>query len=211
MKSIFLICALSSFFLFQANADDKAIKQNTVKEEAFKLNEMCPVSGKKANPECTFEYEDVTYAFFDGECRKKFSDARDNSLYQKVGGKAALDAAVELFYTKVLADERVKEFFEDVNMKKQRNKQKEFLASALGGPIPWIGKDMRKVHENLDLKESDFAAIAEHLQATLNELKVENKITAEIMAVVASTKESVLNLPKHHSKEKEAEETKSKE
>lgn len=115
------------------------------------------------------------------------------TLYERIGGQPAIDAAVELFYKKVLADERVNHFFEDVNMKKQRAKQKAFLAAALGGPVPWKGKDMRKAHANLDLRESDFNAIAEHLHATLAELKVDERLINEVMTVVGSVKDQVLN------------------
>ena len=115
------------------------------------------------------------------------------SLYERIGGQPAIDAAVEIFYKKVLADKRVNHFFEDINMNKQRGKQKAFLAAALGGPVPWKGKDMRKAHASLDLKESDFSTIAEHLQATLEELKVDAKLIGEVMTVVATTKNAVLN------------------
>ena len=57
-----------------------------------------------------------------------------NSLYERIGGKDALDAAVDIFYRKVLADERIKSFFDGVDMKKQKGKQKAFLAFAMGGP-----------------------------------------------------------------------------
>lgn len=117
------------------------------------------------------------------------------SLFARVGGQAAIDAAVDRFYEKVLADDRVNHFFEDVNMKAQIRKQKAFLSAVLGGPIPWTGKDMRKAHQHLDLVEDDFKAIAEHLQATLEELEVDAGIIAEIMALVGSTRDDVLNLP----------------
>lgn len=39
-----------------------------------------------------------------------------NTLYDKLGGPEALEAAVDLFYDKVLADERLKGFFEGTNM-----------------------------------------------------------------------------------------------
>lgn len=52
---------------------------------------------------------------------------------------------------------------------------------------------MRKAHENLDLREEDFAAIADNLQKTLAELQLDGKLVGEIMAVVASTKDDVLN------------------
>ena len=48
---------------------------------------------------------------------------QSTSLYQRIGGQPAIDAAVELFYKKVLSDKRVNHFFEDVSMKKQRKKQ----------------------------------------------------------------------------------------
>ena len=120
----------------------------------------------------------------------------DKTLFERIGGDAAIDAAVEQFYVKVLADKSVNHFFEDINMNKQKKKQKAFIAAALGGPEPWAGKDMRKAHKNLDLKESDFAAIAGHLQATLVDLKVNEALIGEVMTVVGSTKDAVLNKKK---------------
>jgi len=153
----------------------------------------CFYSGAPAKAGLNVEYEGVTYGFCSEANQKKFQEERAASLYQRIGGKAALDAAVDLFYTKVLADKRVNHFFEDTNMKAQHRKQKEFLAAALGAPTAWTGKDMRKAHENLDLRDEDFAAIAENLQATLTELKLDEKLIGEVMTIVASTKKDVLN------------------
>jgi hemoglobin len=156
----------------------------------------CPVTGRPANASITLVYEGSTYAFADEAAKQKFTDARANSLYQKLGGKAALDAAVELFYVKVLADKRVNHFFEDINMNKQKRRQKEFLAAALGGPIPYVGKDLRSAHESLGgLNDTHFDAIAEHLQATLTELKVDPQLIGQAMAIVGSTRNAVLNRP----------------
>jgi YHS domain-containing protein len=89
----------------------------------------------------TYVYEGVTYTFADEAARAKFQADREKSLYHRLGGKAAIDAAVDKFYVKVLADKRINHFFEEVNMKAQHRKQKEFLSAAFGGPIPWKGKD----------------------------------------------------------------------
>ena len=136
-------------------------------------------------------------AFAEEACRTKWKAARENSLYQKLGGAPAIDAAVEAFYVKVLADNRIKHFFDDINMTKQRKKQKEFLSFALGGPLPWTGKDMRKAHANLQgLNETHFNAVAENLQQTLVDLKIKPERIAQVMAIAASTKNDVLNRPK---------------
>ena len=155
----------------------------------------CPVSGKPVNPKCKLNYEGKTYTFCCGDCRTEFDKKTKASLYHRLGGRAAMNAAISLFYKKVLADKKVNHFFEDVNMKRQANKQKAFLSAAFGSPVPWTGKDMRKAHKHLDLKESDFGAIAGHLQATLQELKIKPDLIKEVMTIAASTHDAVLNKP----------------
>ena len=44
------------------------------------------------------------------------------TLFDQIGGEAAVDAAVDLFYKKVLADDRIKHFFEGVDMEKQHRR-----------------------------------------------------------------------------------------
>ncbi len=154
---------------------------------------VCFYTGAPAKPGLTIDYEGVTYAFSSEEKKARFAQERTASLYQQIGGAAALKAAVDLFYVKVLADDRVNHFFEDTHMASQNRKQMAFLAAALGAPVPWKGRDMRTAHANLDIREPDFNAIAENLQNTLTELKIDEKLIAQIMTIVAGTKDDVLN------------------
>ncbi|MFT5424778.1 MAG: hemoglobin [Phycisphaerales bacterium] len=105
------------------------------------------------------------------------------SLYERIGGKAALDAAVDIFYTKLLADDRVNEFFGGVDMPGQRGKQKMFLAMALGGPVNFTGRDLTDMH---------FDAVAENFVATLEELGVPQDMIGEVVAIVGPTRDAVL-------------------
>ena len=198
MKNLFIAIAvlgLSITATAQETATEKE-KRNKASADAATEVVKCPICMKPTKPDCTTEYEGKTYAFASGECRTKWTAKREESLYHQIGGKAAMSAAVDLFYTKVLADEKVNHFFEDVNMKRQHNKQKEFLSAALGGPEPWTGKDMRQAHKSLDLTEEDIGAIAGHLMATLEELKVDKELIGKVMAVVGSTKDDVLGTKK---------------
>jgi hypothetical protein len=45
------------------------------------------------------------------------------TLYEKLGGEAAVEAAVSVFYGKIMADPLLVPFFEGVDMKKQARKQ----------------------------------------------------------------------------------------
>lgn len=116
-----------------------------------------------------------------------------STLYEQLGGKDAIDAAVDLFYPKVLADDRVKHFFDGVDMQKQRGKQKIFLAYAFGGPVTYSGKDMREGHKHLDLNDEHFDAIIELLGGTLKEMGVADDLIAQVAAIAESTRDDVLN------------------
>jgi len=159
-------------------------------------NTVCPVTGKPVDPAITAEYEGLKWSFAKEACKTKWLKAREDSLYQKLGGKAAIDAVVDAFYVKVLADNRVKHFFADVSMDKQRRKQKEFLSFAFGGPLPWTGKDMRKAHEGMGLTEEHFNAIAENLVSTLKDFKVKQELIDQVVAIALTTKDDVLGRPK---------------
>lgn len=118
------------------------------------------------------------------------------SLYDRIGGDAAVDAAVDIFYRKVLADDRINGFFDDVDMDRQAAKQKAFLTLALGGPSRYSGKDMRSGHAHLvqrGLGDVHFDAVMENLAATLQELKVPAELIAEAAAIAESTRRDVLS------------------
>jgi hemoglobin len=118
------------------------------------------------------------------------------SLFEQLGGFAAVDAAVDIFYRRVLKDPRIARFFEDVDMDAQREKQKAFLSMVFGGPNEYRGKDLRNAHTKLvekGLDDSHFDAVAEHLQATLQRLDVPEPLVAQVMAIAASTRNDVLN------------------
>jgi len=118
------------------------------------------------------------------------------TLYERLGGAPAVEAAVEIFYRKVLADDRISRFFEGVDMDKQMVKQKSFLTMAFGGPNNYTGLDMRKGHAHLvkmGLNDSHVDAVIENLGATLKELGVPDAAIGEVAAIANSVRNDVLN------------------
>ena len=119
------------------------------------------------------------------------------SLYERLGGQAAVSAAVDLFYAKVLDDDLLRPFFDGVDMNRQKGKQRTFLTYAFVGSVKYTGKDMREAHAQLvedGLDEEHFQAVATHLTSTLVELDVPEELIAEVLAIAASTHDDVLGL-----------------
>ncbi len=104
----------------------------------------------------------------------------------------AVDAAVDRFYGKVIADERIAHFFRHIDMARQSGKLKGFLAYALGAPIPYTGKSMRDAHHHMQLTDAHFEAVAEHLVSTLQDLHVPESLIAEVVALVAGTRNDIV-------------------
>jgi len=122
---------------------------------------------------------------------------QDIPLYNRVGGDKAMEIAVDVFYRKVLQDDLVSRFFEDVDMEGQRLKQKSFLAMAFGGPYQYSGLDLRKTHgrlvEQMGLTDEHFDRVAAIFRETLEEIQVSSKEIDEMMAVIESTRDDILN------------------
>jgi hemoglobin len=121
------------------------------------------------------------------------------TLFEKLGGVAAVDLAVDRFYERVLQDDRIKHFFVNTDMKKQRAHQKAFLTYAFGGSDKYDGRYMREAHKELvekqGLNSDHFDAVAEDLMITLKEMGVPDDLLAEVAAVAAAPqhKKDVLN------------------
>ncbi len=118
------------------------------------------------------------------------------TLYQQLGGEAAVDAAVDVFYRKVLSDERVSLFFDDVDMDRQIAKQKAFLTMVFGGPVAYTGKDMRTGHAHLierGLNDSHVDAVIEILGESLREVGAPEHLIAKVAAIAESARADVLN------------------
>jgi len=117
------------------------------------------------------------------------------SLYDRIGGAAAIDAAVNVFYGKVINDYRINRFFDGIDMNALAVKQKAFFTLAFGGPNTYTGKDLREAHAGLvkiGLGNDHFNVVMEHLGATLQELNVPSELIAEAAALAESTRKDVL-------------------
>lgn len=118
------------------------------------------------------------------------------SLYEDIGGKASIEAALNVFYGKVMGDPRVSVFFEGRDVERIKRKQKAFLAMAFGGPDGYDGRDLRAAHLRAverGLDEPTFEVFMGHFRATLEELGVPEAKIDEIMAIAEGGRDDVLN------------------
>ncbi|MDJ0775769.1 MAG: group 1 truncated hemoglobin [Mastigocoleus sp. MO_167.B18] len=120
-----------------------------------------------------------------------------STLFERIGGEAAVEATVDKFYLKIMEDKRINRFFAGVDMKKQRENQAAFLIFAFGGSAYYRGRSLRTAHQKLveqcGLKDEHFDLVFEHLVSTLKELSVADELIKEVGKNLQSARSYVLN------------------
>ena len=122
-------------------------------------------------------------------------EIQEPSLYERLGGDAAVNAAVDIFYGKVMDDYRINRFFERTDMATQAAHLKAFMTVAFGGPNNYTGRSLRDGHARLvklGLNDTHYDAVVGHLAATLQELNVPEELIGEAAALVESVRGEVL-------------------
>ncbi len=102
------------------------------------------------------------------------------SLYEQAGGDAAIAAAVDSFYVRMLDDPTMAEWFRGVDLTELKAHQRAFLAVGLGGPELYDGRSMRNAHSGLGITDDVFSRTLEHLTAALTDLGVEASVVAQV-------------------------------
>ncbi|MCZ6673358.1 MAG: methyl-accepting chemotaxis protein [Verrucomicrobia bacterium] len=116
-------------------------------------------------------------------------------IYEQLGGEAAIKAAVEGLYDRVLGDPLLQPFFVNIDMPRLKAKQVTFLSQALGGPAQYQGPGMKQAHAHLLIEEPHFTRVAEHLVQTFTALQVPQPLMDQIVTLVSPLASDIVNTP----------------
>ena len=118
-----------------------------------------------------------------------------DTLYDTIGGSQRINAAVELFYAKVFADDSLRSFFEGVDLKGLYARQSMFVSMLVGGQKVYSGKNLTLAHAGARLKgmsDVHFDTMLDHFRAALTEVQVAPDRVAEIITLLEGTRDAVL-------------------
>ena len=111
--------------------------------------------------------------------------AKDDQLYKAFGEKVGLVALMDDFMTRLLADERTGPHFKPANQQRVKEQLVEQLCALGGGPCVYKGADMKSSHANLEIKKSDFHALVEVLQSSMDAKGIAPRKQNEMLALLA--------------------------
>jgi hemoglobin len=117
------------------------------------------------------------------------------SIYDSIGGAAAVSAAVDDFYGRVLADPDLAPFFTGTDMQHLKAHQRSFLAAAIGGPEIYAGRDMGTAHAGRGITDAHFDAVVAHLVDTLTGLGVPADIIGQVGGALVPLRTDIVTAP----------------
>lgn len=80
----------------------------------------------------------------------------NQTLYEAIGGLPTLQKVHKIFYDKVYAHQWLGRFFEGHNQKIIEDKQSSFMAEKMGSTAPYLGKEIKMVHEAMYITKELF-------------------------------------------------------
>jgi hemoglobin len=121
-----------------------------------------------------------------------FTEAPAETIYAAIGGRAAVTAAVDGLYGRLVADPELSSFFPGGVGARHRAYVVTVLGEALGGPERYRGPDLVAAHRRLGITDAQFDRTAGHLDDTLAELGVPRHLADRIIAIVASLRPAIV-------------------
>jgi hemoglobin len=105
-------------------------------------------------------------------------------VLEEFGGRGGLEALMDDFMARLLADARTREFFEFADQPRVKRQLVEQFCVILGGDCIYSGRSMAESHEGLDIRRDEFNALVEILQDSMNArgiaFSAQNKLLAQL-------------------------------
>ena len=124
--------------------------------------------------------------------------ADTKSLYERLGGYDGISAVVDQFADSLFADKRINRFFvgmSDDTRAQFKQKNKNLLCNATGGPCKIISRTAQVTHHGLGITSADFGVVAGDLKDVLNKFKVGPKEQDEVFAIILGLRPQIVDRP----------------
>ncbi|SLN69867.1 Group 1 truncated hemoglobin GlbN [Roseovarius litorisediminis] len=105
----------------------------------------------------------------------------EKTLFEKYGGFSTISKLVLTFYDRMLEDDDVGPFFDDVDLSKLIDHQTKFISALMGGPATFSDDHIERAHRHMTIENHHFDRLKEIVAETLADFDIE---AADIEAVL---------------------------
>lgn len=120
------------------------------------------------------------------------ASAKDLSTYEAFGEKPGLVKVVDDLMVYLLADQKLKPFFEKIDQASFKTKLVEQFCVELDGPCTYTGQNMKRAHKGQEINSGHFYALVEALQKSMNQNKIPQRAQNKLLAKLAPMHKDVI-------------------
>lgn len=107
-------------------------------------------------------------------------------VYERLGYQSGVEKVVDYFLANVAGDDRVNGRFADTDMAKLRANLIDQVCEATDGPCTYKGKSMPEAHAGMGITEAEFAIIAGHFAAAMDQAGINAADHATVMNMLSA-------------------------
>ena len=112
----------------------------------------------------------------------------EKTLYLRLGGYDVIAAIVDEFLQTTAADPRMARFGSAMNLeRRKRNRQLtlDYICAVTGGPVLYLGQDMKTAHAGLGITKHEWQIAMEQVERALAKFKVQERESKELISLFA--------------------------
>lgn len=114
------------------------------------------------------------------------------TLYEDLGGNAAITLVVGAFLKNVLADDVIKDRFAKTDGADLSKKLIDQIGQATGGPEKYTGLDMKTAHKGMNITVVEFNALVGDLGKALDEYKVPKDTQGKLVTALGGMQPDIV-------------------
>ncbi|MGH8929036.1 MAG: group I truncated hemoglobin [Acidimicrobiia bacterium] len=116
------------------------------------------------------------------------------TLYERLGGLAAITAVVEDFVGRCAGDDRINAKFVRSDVPRLQKMLVDQVCEATGGPCTYTGRSMKETHDGMGVTAGEFDALVEDSVTTLDRFNVPKPEQDELLAVLGPMRSEIVEV-----------------
>ena len=117
-----------------------------------------------------------------------------HTLYERLGGGAAVTAVIDDFVARCAGDGRINPKFARTDVPRLKAMLVEQVSAATGGKVQYTGRNMLDTHRGMGVTGGEFEALVEDLVATLNKFGVADKSQSELLGILGPLRGDIVGV-----------------
>jgi hemoglobin len=117
------------------------------------------------------------------------------SLYLRLGGYDALAAFVDDLLLRATSDPQIGVYWKGTSrdsLHRARQLALDFLCASMGGPVIYLGREMKTLHEGMGISDADWEVLMRHARKTLDDLGIAEPEGKEVLSFLEGLKADIV-------------------